>query len=145
MKQRNLKKRIMTPQDVQRQHADHMANLSNMLSQEQTGNHGVLYPDGRPNIQQVRDLERAMQQPFNDPRVMLPNPSAEAPFDRTEPQGRVAKNEAFGFQVQPDRLIDLPPGDAGAGKSVYRRTHIFARLNASTSPDAPVEIGRAHV
>lgn len=137
-KKRNLKNRILTPSDVQRQQADHMANVANMLSQKQTGNHGVLYPNGRPNISQVRDLERAMQQPFNDPRVMLPNPSQGAPFDRTEPLDRIAKNEALGFQVQPDRLIDLPPGDAGAGKSMYRRTHIFARLNASTSPGAPV-------
>jgi len=137
-RKRNLKNRIHTPPDVQQQHADHLANIANMLSQEQTGNHGVMYPNGRPNISQVRDLEQAMQQPFNDPRVMLPNPSASAPFDRTEPLDRVAKNEAFGFQVQPDRIIDLPPGDAGAGQSVYRRTHIFARLNASTAPDDPV-------
>jgi hypothetical protein len=137
-KKRNLKNRIQTPPEVHRQQAEHMANIAAMLSAEQTGNHGVLYPNGRPNISQVRDLERAMQQPFNDPRVMLPNPSAGAPFDRTEPLGRNAKNEAFGFQTQPDRIIDLPPGDAGAGKSVYRRTHIFARLNASTAPDAPV-------
>jgi len=137
-RKRNLKNKMHMPQSVREQHDASMSALESMLMQEQTGNHGVMYPDGRPNISQVRDLERAMQQPFNDPRVMLPNPTAEAPFDRTRPQGRVAKNEALGFQVQPDRLIDLPPGDAGAGQSVYRRTHIFARLNASTAPDAPV-------
>ena len=103
--------------------------MQQRLSAEQTGNFGVLYPDGRPNIRQVRNLERASVAHFQDPRVGLPNPRGEAPFDRTEPQGRIAKNQAFGFQVQPDRLIDLPPGDAGAGQSVYRRSHFFARLD----------------
>ncbi|MHC4433707.1 MAG: hypothetical protein ACYTBS_17850 [Planctomycetota bacterium] len=137
-RKRNLKKMMSTPPAVQQAHAAQMNNLAEMLSAEQTGNFGVMYPDGRPNISQVRNLEREMVSRFNDPRVMLPNPTADAPFDRTEPLDRIAKNEALGFQVQPDRIIDLPPGDAGAGKSVYRRTHVFARLNASTAPEAPV-------
>jgi len=136
-KKRNLRRAAMHPA-VQQQHAESMAQLKSMLESEQTGNFGVLYPDGRPSIKEVRDVERSAIARFNDPRVMLPNPTADAPFDRTEPQSRVAKNEALGFQVQPDRIIDLPPGDAGAGQSVYRRTHVFSRLNASTSPDAPV-------
>lgn len=137
-RKRNLKNRITTPPGVAQQQAEHMANIANMLSGEQTGNNGVIYPDGRLSISQVRDLERAQQRQFNESQVGLPNPSRNAPFDKMEQLGREAKNEAFGFQVQPERLIDLPPGDAGAGKSVYRRTHIFARLNASTAPSAPV-------
>lgn len=136
-KKRNLRNMQMSA-SVQQQHLDSMGNLAMQLDAEQTGNFGVLYPDGRPNISQVRDMERAAVARYNNPNVMLPNPSADAPFDRVRPQGRVAKNEALGFQVQPDRIIDLPPGDAGAGKSVYRRTHVFSRLNASTSVDAPV-------
>jgi len=138
-KKRKLANRPMqTPESVQRAHDASLQNVQQMLRGEQTGNFGVLYPDGRPNISQVRDLEREMVQRFADPRVMLPNPTKSAPFDRTEPLEKIAKNQALGFQVQPDRIIDLPPGDAGAGQSMYRRTHIFARLNASTAFDAPV-------
>ena len=111
-----------------------MDGMSQMLSAEQTGNQGVLYPDGRPDISQVRNLERANTLALRDPRVYLPNPDTDAPFDRSRPQSREARAEAFGFQQQPDRLIDLPPGDAGAGQSMYRRTHMFSRLdNPATS------------
>ncbi len=105
------------------------AQIAQMLDAPQTSPEGVLYPDGRPNISQVRDAERHAIQPLQVPHVRLPNPTETAPFDRTQPLDRVAKNEALGFQVQPERLIDLPPGDAGAGKSVYRRGHIFSRLD----------------
>ncbi len=127
-RKRNLRRSVI-PRAVAQQLSPDMEAMQQRLAAEETGNFGVLYPDGRPNIRQVRNIERSMVAHFNDPRVMLPNPTAEAPFDRTEPLGRVAKNEALGFQVQPDRLIDLPPGDAGAGQSVYRRTHMFARLD----------------
>lgn len=130
---RKLKRNIQTPASVQQQHSASMAQVQAMLENEQTGNYGVLHPDDRLSIAQIRDFDRHMSQPFNDPRVRLPNPTARAPFDRTRPQGNEAKNEAFGFQTHPERIIDLPPGDAGAGKSVYRRTQIFARLNPSTS------------
>lgn len=136
-RKRNLR-RAVVPQAIAEQMGPDMEMLQQRLLAEQTGNFGVLYPDGRPNIRQVRNLERSMVEHFQDPRVMLPNPSAEAPFDRTEPQGRIAKNQAFGFQVQPDRLIDLPPGDAGAGQSVYRRSHFFARLD---DPDNNIVAG----
>lgn len=138
MTRKRNRQNLITPPSVQQQFDPDMSGIAQRLAEEQTGNYGILYPDGRPNIAEIRDFERAAVQPFNDPRVMLPNPVAEAPFDRTEPQDRIAKNQAFGFQVQPDRLIDLPPGDAGAGKSVYRRTQVFARLNGSTSPADPV-------
>lgn len=127
--QRPAPGRAVVHPGAMRQLAPDMQNMQQLLSEEQSGNFGVFYPDGRPNIRQVRNLERSMVAHFQDPRVGLPNPSAEAPFDRTEPLDRIAKNQAFGFQVQPDRLIDLPPGDAGAGKSVYRRGHFFARLD----------------
>jgi len=137
-RRRKLKKMSEIPPGLREQHAAEMGMLGQQLSAEQTGNFGVLYPNGRPNISQVRDLERETVQHLQDPRVYLPNPNRQAPMDRMRSLDRVAKDEALGFQTQPDRIIDLPPGDAGAGQSVYRRTHIFARLNASTSPDAPV-------
>lgn len=127
-RKRNLSKSQFSPEAVHRLSLE-MRNMQQRLSADQTGNFGVLYPDGRPNIREVRDLERASVAHFQDPRVMLPNPQTDAPFDRTEPQDRIAKNQAFGFQVLPERLIDLPPGDAGAGKSMYRRSHFFARLD----------------
>lgn len=126
-RKRNQRRNV--PTAVVQQTQPHMQQMAQMLSAEETGNFGVYYEDGRPNIRQVRNAERAAVAHFDDPRVMLPNPNARAPFDRTEPLGKVAKNEAFGFQVQPDRLIDLPPGDAGAGQSVYVRRQIFARLD----------------
>ena len=129
MTKRRKLQRAVVPASIAEQLNPDMQGLQNMLAQEQTGNFGVLYPDGRPNIRQVRDLERARVAHLQNPHVMLPNPSAEAPFDRTEPLDRIAKNQALGFQIQPDRLIDLPPGDAGAGESVYRRSHFFARLD----------------
>jgi hypothetical protein len=99
------------------------------LRHEETGNFAEYHPDGRVSIREVRDHERELAARYADPRVMLPNPYQSAPFDRTEPQGRIAKNEAFGFQVQPNLLIDLPPGDAGAGESMFRRGQFYARLD----------------
>jgi len=93
----------------------------------------LLYPDGRPNIQQIRDWERRQIQPLQVPGATLPNPNVQAPFGRMSPQTRLAKNEALGFQVQPNRLIDLAPGDAGAGESSFRRTQIFARLDSPSN------------
>ena len=118
--------------------SDDIRRISSMLTEEQTGNFGVLYDDDRSDIREVRDIQREMVAHLHSGRPTLPNPVAGAPFDRREPQGRVAKNQAFGFQVQPDRLIDLPPGDAGAGKSVYRRTHVFARLDTGGAPVGPI-------
>ena len=92
---------------------------------------GRLYPGGRPDIREIRDMERAGAVGQFQPGADMYNPDVPAGegFDRTQPQGRVAKNQALGFQVQPTRIIDLPPGDAGAGKSMFRRTQIFARLD----------------
>jgi len=126
------------PQGVANQMQPHFDALASQVQMEQTGNFGVLYPDGRPDIRQVRDIERASVQHLQDPHVYLTNPNQRAPFDKGQPQGRRAKNEAFGFQVQPDRIIDLPPGDAGAGKSVYRRTQTFARLSGAANVTDPV-------
>lgn len=127
-RKRNLRKANISKSVAQQLNPD-IAALQQNLSAEETGNFGVLYPDGRPNIRQVRNLEREMVAHLQNPHVMLPNPAQGAEFDRTQPLDRVAKNQALGFQVQPDRLIDLPPGDAGAGQSVFRRTHMFARLD----------------
>lgn len=90
-----------------------------------------LYPGGRPDIREIRDMERAAMVGQAQPGADLLNPNIPAGegFDRTQPQGRIAKNQALGFQVQPSRIIDLPPGDAGAGKSMFRRTQVFARLD----------------
>lgn len=139
-KGRNLQKRRSAgvPQEVAQQMQPHFDALASRFEVPETGNFGVLYPDGRPDIRQVRNIERSMVQHYQDPRVRLRNPDHSAPFDRTEPLDRRAKNEAFGFQVQPDRIIDLPPGDAGAGKSVYRRTQTFARLNGANNITDPV-------
>lgn len=127
-KRRKMQRSVLPPNVAEQLNPD-MQAMQERLQAEQTGNFGVLYPDGRPNIRQVRNLERSMVAHFQDPRVALPNPRAEAPFDRTVPLDRIGKNQALGFQVQPERLIDLPPGDAGAGQSVYRRSHFFARLD----------------
>jgi len=137
-KGRKLTKKMVTPAAAQAQVQPNFDMLAQQVGSPQTGNFGVLYPDGRPNIKQVRNLERSMVQHFQDPRVRLRNPEQRAPFDRTDPQSREAKNQAFGFQLQPDRIIDLPPGDSGAGKSVYRRTQTFARLNGASNITDPV-------
>ena len=135
---RKLTKKTAVSGSAQAQVQPHIDALADQVMMPQTGNFGILYPDGRPNIRQVRDVERSMLQHLQDPRVRLHNPHARAPFDRTEPQGREAKNQAFGFQVQPDRIIDLPPGDSGAGKSVYMRRQVFSRLNGGNSVLDPV-------
>lgn len=90
-----------------------------------------MYPNGRPDIRAIREMERAEQVALAQPGADIFNPDIPTGdgFDRTQPQGRVAKNEAFGFQVQPNRIIDLPPGDAGAGQSQFRRTQVFARID----------------
>jgi len=104
-----------------------------------------LYPHGRPDIRQIRDMERAEQVALAQPGADIYNPDMPTGegFDRTQPQGRIAKNEAFGFQVQPNRIIDLPPGDAGAGKSMFRRTQVFARLDAPNNVVAGNPFNRA--
>lgn len=91
----------------------------------------ALYPDGRPDIRQIRDGQRASQVAQFQPGADIWNPDMPTGegFDRTAQQSRLAKNQALGFQVQPNRIIDLPPGDAGAGQSSFRRTQIFARID----------------
>lgn len=135
---RGKKSPLRIPNSVQRTHVQSMNMMRGLLQGDQTGNFGLVHSDGRADISEIRNQERHLLHRFDDPRVMLPNPTADAPFDRTEPQSKRAKNEAFGFETQPDRIIDLPPGDAGAGQSMYRRTHVFSRLNATTAPTAPV-------
>lgn len=90
-----------------------------------------LYPGGRPDIREIRNMERAAVVGLSQPGADMLNPHVPEGegFDRTQPQGRIAKNQALGFQVQPNRIIDLPPGDAGAGQSMFRRTQVFARLD----------------
>lgn len=103
--------------------------IQRQLEAQETGNYGVVYPGGGHDIGEIRDAQRLASAQFQDPRVMLPNPTARAPFDRTRPLDRRLKNEALGFTASPEKMIDLPVGDAGAGKSIYRRGHFFSRLD----------------
>lgn len=123
--------------------------FSNVQGYNPTSREGIiqaLYPDGRPDIRQIRDGQRASQVDQFQPGADLWNPDMPTGdgFDRTAQQSRLAKNQAFGFQVQPNRIIDLPPGDAGAGQSAFRRTQIFARIdNPATNTVAGNPFDRA--
>lgn len=77
-------------------------------------------------IGEIRKEERASVKQFNENKVHLPNPSSEPGFDRHRPITSNRKAENFGMEpVSPKKLWDLPPGDAGAGQSVYRRVQVF--------------------
>jgi len=85
----------------------------------------------RPSIGQIRNAQRAEVSRFNDPRVKLPNPTAQAPFDRTEPQPYESKVQALGLAPNvPKHFWQLLKGDAGPGSSVFRRVSLFQLLAA---------------
>jgi len=100
----------------------------------------------RLGVGDIRDMERAAAKRFNDNSVSLPNPNASPAFDSHKPIPSDQKARAFGMEpVSPKRLFDLPRGDAGAGQSVYRRTHIFYSMggpgrSASQNYEKPLEI-----
>lgn len=72
---------------------------------------------------------------YNKPGASLTNPDpnfGEGPriVDRTQPLPTALKAERLGFQPAKGiaTLFDLPPGDAGAGQSAFRRVQIFSSL-----------------
>jgi len=101
----------------------------------------------RPSIGQIRNAQRAEVSRFNDPRVTLPNPTAQAPFDRTEPQAYESKVQALGLAPNvPKHFWQLLKGDSGAGSSIFRRVSLFQLLAppgervASTPFIKPIQI-----
>lgn len=84
----------------------------------------------RLSISRARDIERQSVKPLNDNGVYLRNPEASPAYDKHKPIDSDRKALSFGMEpVSPKRLWDLPPGDAGAGQTVYRRIQIFMPLN----------------
>ena len=83
---RGKKSPLRIPNSVQRTHVQSMNMMRGLLQGDQTGNFGLVHSDGRADISEIRNQERHLLHRFDDPRVMLPNPTADAPFDRTEPQ-----------------------------------------------------------
>lgn len=83
----------------------------------------------RPTIGDIRTLQRAQGRHLNDPAVYLPNPSAEAPFDRHRPQTYESKVYGLGLAPNiPQHFWQLIKGDSGAGSSGYRVAEIFQEL-----------------
>ena len=86
-------------------------------------------PQPPANIGELRNLQRAEVSKFNDNAVYLPNPSAEAPFDRHHPQTYEQKIYGLGLAPNiPHHFWQLLKGDSGAGSSVYRTTELFQLL-----------------
>lgn len=84
----------------------------------------------RKSIGQIRRAQRAAVKHLNDNGIYLSNPDASPSYDRHEPIDSDSKAIALGMEpVSPKRLFDLPPGDAGAGQTVYRRVQLFYPLN----------------
>ena len=85
----------------------------------------------RPSIGQLRNAQRAEVSRFNDPHVMLPNPTARAPFDRVRPQAYESKVQSLGLAPNtPEHFWQFLKGDSGAGSSVFRRVSLFQLLAA---------------
>lgn len=98
----------------------------------------------RPTIGQIRNAERAELSRFNNPNVALPNPTADAPFDRTRPQPYEAKVRALGLAPNvPQHFWQLLKGDSGAGSSVYRRVSLFQQLAAPLARVASTPYSKA--
>lgn len=71
---------------------------------------------------------------YNQPGASLTNPDpniSEGPLiDRVQPLPTALKAQRLGFQPASGvgTLFELPPGDAGAGQSCFRRIQVFASL-----------------
>ncbi len=84
---------------------------------------------GPPTVGEIRESQRADARPFNDDSVYLPNPSADAPFDRRQPLSCEEKSYASGFRpLSIDGSWQLVRGDSGAGKSAFRTAELFQNL-----------------
>ncbi len=102
-----------------------------MNDKADTGQNRFSLAASRPSVGQIRNAQRAEVSRFNDPRVTLPNPTAQAPFDRTEPQPYESKTRALGLAPNvPKHFWQLLKGDAGPGSSVFRRASLFQLLAA---------------
>lgn len=98
----------------------------------------------RPTTGQIRNAQRAELSRFNDPRVALPNPTARAPFDRTQPQPYESKVRALGLAPNaPKHFWQLLKGDSGAGSSVFRRVTLFQQLAVSGARVASTPYSKA--
>lgn len=93
---------------------------------------------GIPNLKEIRDAERGKYVEQFQPGCEISNPYHSPPIDKKTPLPGDVKQINLGFQPAPDRIIDLPIGDAGAGRSNFRRAQVFA---AATSLD--IDIGPA--
>ena len=103
---------------------------------------GTLQP--RPNLETIRNLERAGVQRFNQNGVWLPNPSADAPFDRHAPQGYQSKVLGLGIGPNlPRHFWQLIKGDSGAGSSIYRTAELYQLLGPAGQRTAATPYSKA--
>ena len=101
-------------------------------------------PQPRPTIGQIRAIDRDAVRQFNDNSVYLPNPSADAPFDRHNPQTYEQKVYGLGLAPNiPQHFWQLIKGDAGAASSVYRVSELFQRLSDAGERSAGTPYSKA--
>ena len=81
-------------------------------------------------IKEIREQQRvaAMQYQQENPGIF--NPEVSGMLDKEAPITSEEKALALGFEAtSPKRLLDLPPGDAGCGESMFRLSHVFYQMN----------------
>lgn len=86
-------------------------------------------------IKEFREYQRllALQYQQEDPGIR--NPQVSGMLDKTTPITSEEKALALGFEATgPKRWLDLPPGDAGCGESMFRLSHTFYQLNGNINP-----------
>lgn len=97
-----------------------------------------------PTVGEIRDSQRQEARPLRDSSLYLPNPSAEAPFDRKQPLSSEDKAYAFGFSPRsPDGSWQLVRGDSGAGSSSFRVAELFQNLGGGGARLAETQYSQA--
>lgn len=80
-------------------------------------------------IRELRNMQRRMARAFEQVNPSIYNPDVSGLLDKTHVPTSEEKALALGFEAsEPKRLLDLPCGDAGSGQTMFRRSHVFYRL-----------------
>lgn len=81
-------------------------------------------------IKEIREYQRIQALAFQQEDPGIYNPDVSGLLDKSAPITSEEKALALGFEAtSPKRLLDLPPGDAGCGESMFRLSHVFYDLS----------------
>ena len=81
-------------------------------------------------IKEIREQQRVAAMQYQQENPGIYNPEVSGMLDKEAPITSEEKALALGFEAtSPKRLLDLPPGDAGCGESMFRLSHVFYSLS----------------